>query len=825
MSTDSDNTLNIEIDGRACTARKGQMLIEVADANAIPIPRFCYHRKLTVAANCRMCLVEVEKAPKALPACATPVAEGMRVFTRSKAARNAQKSVMEFLLINHPLDCPICDQGGECELQDLAMGYGRDISRFNERKRVVVDKNLGPLIATDMTRCIHCTRCVRFGEEIAGMPELGVTGRGEAMEIGTFIENGIDNELSGNVIDLCPVGALTSKPFRFSARSWEMAQHDGIAPHDPIGSNIHLHVRRGQVMRVLPKANESINEVWISDRDRFGYEGLRSDDRVLAPMLRDADGWREAPWEEALDAVVAGMSGGEDSAGDLSGKIAALASPSSTLEELFLFQRLLRGLGSPNIDHRLRQHDFSDQEQAPSYPTLGLGIDDIEGLDAAFLVGSITRKEHPLINHRLRKASLRGAAISYLDTADHPLNLAASERIVVPPSALLSGLVEVAGAAARIAGGDLEALRPLLEGAGTALGDKKAHVEEKAQAIARALIEAERGAILIGPQALGHRQAAALRGIAAHLAQLTGSTLGTLDEGANAAGAWIAGAVPHRGPQGTKPAQPGLDALSMLHSDADRWFLLGVEPELDCAQGAKAKAKLEGSRFVVALSAFRSQAMLEYAHVILPIATFAETGGTFVNMTGTWQSFKAAALAPGESRPAWRILRVLGNRFDLEGFDQRSLEDVRLDIGPPQPASADGWRLPPISAVAGDEPTKGDSSKNSKKDVCKVERIAPVPIHAVDSLVRRSAPLQATDDALRAGAGVALNPATIERFSLAAGASVRVRHDKTGDEIEIDLVADESVPEGCAYLPSAIPSSAAIDADGGSLVIERSAGK
>ena len=815
MSTDSDTLLNIEIDGRACTARKGQMLIDVADANAIAIPRFCYHRKLTVAANCRMCLVEVEKAPKPLPACATPVADGMKVFTRSKFARDAQKSVMEFLLINHPLDCPICDQGGECELQDLAMGYGRDISRFNERKRVVVDKNLGPLIATDMTRCIHCTRCVRFGEEIAGMPELGVTGRGEGMEIGTFIENGIDNELSGNVIDLCPVGALTSKPFRFRARAWEMAQHDGIAPHDPIGSNIHLHVRQGQVMRVLPRANESINEVWISDRDRFGYEGLRSDDRMLAPMLRDAGGWREVPWEEALDAVVAGISGGEDSAGGQdgrSGKIAALASPSSTLEELFLFQRLVRGLGSPNIDHRLRQRDFSDQEQAPSYPTIGRGIDDLEGLDAAFLIGSITRKEHPLIGHRLRKASLRGAAISCLDTTDHPLNLAASNRMIVPPSALISGLIEVAGAASRIVGRDIEGLGPLLEGAAAVLADKKAHVDEKAHAIARSLVEAERGAILIGPQAIGHRQAASLRGIAACLADLTGSTLGTLDVGANAAGAWIAGAVPHRGPQGTISAQSGLDVSAMLRSDADRWLLLGVEPELDCAEGARAKAKLGQSRFVVVLGAFRSEAMLEYADVILPIATFAETGGTFVNMTGLWQSFDAAAAVPGESRPAWRILRVLGNRFELDGFDQRSLEDVRSDIGPSRSASAFGWSLPPSSAVAVDEPLK---------DERRVERIAPVPIHAVDPLVRRSAPLQATDDALRAGAGVALNPATIERLSLEAGAPVRVRHDETLQEIEIDLVADESVPEGCACLPSGIPLSAAIDADGGALVIER----
>ena len=422
----SEDTLSIEIDGRAYQARKGQMIIEVTDANAIPIPRFCYHDKLSVAANCRMCLVEVERAPKPLPACATPVMDGMKVSTRSKTARNAQKSVMEFLLINHPLDCPICDQGGECELQDVAMDYGRDVSRFNERKRAVEDKDLGPLIATDMTRCIHCTRCVRFGEEIGGMPELGATGRSEHMEIGTFITRSVDSELSGNVIDLCPVGALTSKPFRFRARAWEMAQRDGVAPHDPVGSNIRLHVHRGRVLRVVPRANESINEVWISDRDRFGYEGLYSEDRVLSPMVKRDGAWSEVSWEEALEAAVEGLrhvvaeKGGES--------VGALASASCTVEELYLFQKLVRGIGSANVDHRVRQRDFSDQNAAPGYPSLGMGVDELERLDAALLVGSCTRKEHPIVNHRLRKASLAGASVMYLDVMAHDLNIAPAAR-------------------------------------------------------------------------------------------------------------------------------------------------------------------------------------------------------------------------------------------------------------------------------------------------------------------------------------------------------------------------------------------------------------
>ena len=716
-----DDTLSIEIDGRAYPARKGQMVIEVADANAIPIPRFCYHEKLSVAANCRMCLVEVERAPKPLPACATPVMDGMKVFTRSKTARNAQKSVMEFLLINHPLDCPICDQGGECELQDVAMGYGRDVSRFNERKRAVEDKDLGPLIATDMTRCIHCTRCVRFGEEIGGMPELGATGRSEDMEIGTYITRSVDSELSGNVIDLCPVGALTSKPFRFRARAWEMAQYDGIAPHDPVGSNIHLHVRRGRVLRVVPRANESINEVWISDRDRFGYEGLYSDDRVLAPMVKRDGAWCEVSWEEALEAAAEGLRRVvAEKGGDA---IGALASASCTVEELYLFQKLVRGIGSGNIDHRVRQRDFSDQDAAPGYPSIGMGVDTLERLDAALLVGSCTRKEHPIVNHRLRKASLAGASVMYLDVMAHDLNIAPVARIVVAPSKLADRLAAITAAAARLAGREPEGLATLAAGV---------EVDSDAERIARTLVEAGRGAILLGPQAVNHRDAAALRGLAACLADLTGATLGTLDEGANPAGAWIAGALPHRDANGAPVKQTGLDAHAMIEAGLDAWVLMGLEPELDCADGARAREALNRAGFVVALSTFRSEAMSEYADVILPVAAFAETEGTFVNLSGTWQSFGAATSPYADSRPAWRVLRVLGNLFKLDGFEQETIDDVREELGESGPAREPAWTVPPSL------PESVDGG---------IERIASVPIYAADPLVRRSKPLQATKDA------------------------------------------------------------------------------
>ena len=635
-----DDTFSIEIDGRPFPARKGQMLIEVADANAIPIPRFCYHEKLTVAANCRMCLVEVERAPKPLPACATPVMDGMKVFTRSKLARNAQKSVMEFLLVNHPLDCPICDQGGECELQDVAMGYGRDVSRFNERKRAVEDKDLGPLIATDMTRCIHCTRCVRFGEEIGGMPELGATGRGEDMEIGTFITRSVDSELSGNVIDLCPVGALTSKPFRFRARAWEMAQRDGIAPHDPVGSNIHLHVRRGRVLRVVPRANESINEVWLSDRDRFGYEGLYSEDRVLAPMVKRGGAWCEVSWEEGLEAAVKGLR--EVIAEKGGDAVGALASASCTVEELYLFQKLARGFGCANVDHRVRQRDFSDQDAAPTCPSIGMGVDDLERLDAALLVGSWTRKEHPIVNHRLRKASLAGASVMYLDVMAHDLNIAPAARVVVAPSKLAGRLAAVTVAAARIAGQEPDGLGALRVGV---------EIEAGAERIARVLTDAGRGAILLGPQAICHREAAALRGLAACLADLTGVTLGTLDEGANPAGAWIAGVVPHRDAHGAESSRTGHDARAMIEAGLDAYVLMGLEPELDCFNGARTREALDRARFVVSLSTFRSEAMSEYADVLLPVASFAETDGTFVNLSGTWQTFAAATASYADSPP------------------------------------------------------------------------------------------------------------------------------------------------------------------------------
>ena len=651
------------------------------------------------------------------------------------------------------------------------------------------------------------------------MPELGATGRSEDMEIGTYITRSVDSELSGNVIDLCPVGALTSKPFRFRARAWEMAQRDGIAPHDPVGSNIHLHVRRGRVLRVVPRANESINEVWISDRDRFGYEGLYSEDRVRSPMVKRDGAWSEVSWEEALEAAVKGLrevvseKGGE--------AVGALASACCTIEELYLFQRLIRGIGSANVDHRVRQRDFSDQDAAPTYPSIGMGVDELERLDAALLVGSCTRKEHPIVNHRLRKASLAGASVMYLDVMAHDLNISPTARIVVPPSKLASRLAAVAMAAARLTDTEPEGLAALAAGV---------EVDTDAETMARTLVDAGRGAILLGPQAINHRNAAALRGLGACLAVLTGTRLGTLDEGANPAGAWVAGVLPHREAGDVSAKRFGLDARAMIEAGLDAYVLMGLEPEIDCADGVRARRTLNEAGFVVSLSTFRSQAMTEYADVILPIAAFAETEGTFVNLSGVWQSFDAAAPPYAESRPAWRVLRVLGNLFELSGFEQETIQDVRagLDALEPKKVGKNLWTMPSGRRFVVNSGSKGASLGMAQWRLPQclplpddlaggLERIALMPIYAADPLVRRSKPLQATKDAEFAGVGV--NPATLERLGVQVGELVVV-HQGAGSVV-LDIAADHRISDNCAWLPVGISATADLGANDGAVVIDK----
>ncbi len=683
----SKDTINIEVNGQELEASPGQMLIEVTDAAGIYIPRFCYHEKLSIAANCRMCLVEVEKAPKPLPACATPVAPGMKVMTRSPLAISAQKATMEFLLINHPLDCPICDQGGECELQDLAMGYGRDISRYNERKRVVKDKDIGPLVSTDMTRCIHCTRCVRFGQEIAGIQELGTLGRGERTEIGTFIEKSIDHELSGNIIDLCPVGALNNKPYRFSARAWEMVQRDTIAPHDCLGANLHAHVLEGRVKRVVPKVNEAINETWASDRDRFSYEGIYSEDRLTRPMLRRDGELQPCSWDDALQAAAAAL----QQAGADSG---ALVSPSATVEEGYLLQRILRHLGSHNIDHRLRRQDFRAQENDPAFPWLGMEIAELEQQQAILVVGSNLRAEVPLLAHRVRKAALAGAKVSFINPQAYEYLFPVADN----------GAHE-----------DLVASLGQLNGAGNDAP------------IVQALSDADQALILLGTLAGRDPRFAELRQQAQQLASATGAKLGFLSEGANSAGLSQAGVLPHRLPGGVAISHAGKTAAEMLAEPPGCLLLMGIEATLDCADAAAAEQMLAASGQVIALSSFLSPELEANADIVLPMGTFAETAGSYVNVAGHWQSFTGVANAVGDSRPGWKLLRVLGNLLDLPDCDYQAADAVTAEIRDlaASMSADDSVALATLSPAAG-----GAASE--------------LGIYQVDALVRRAASLQLT---------------------------------------------------------------------------------
>ncbi len=776
-----DQTITIEVDGRELQARPGAMLIEVTDAAGIAIPRFCYHKKLSVAANCRMCLVEVERAPKPMPACATPISAGMKVHTRSALALEAQQGTMEFLLINHPLDCPICDQGGECELQDLSMGYGSDLSRFAERKRVVANPDIGPLIQTDMTRCIHCTRCVRFGQEIAGVRELGATGRGEHMKIGTYVARTVDSELSGNVIDLCPVGALTSKPFLFTARAWELSRYPSLAPHDGVGSNLFVYLRRGRVMRVSPRDNEAVNECWISDRDRFSYEGLYAEDRLTRPMLKKDGKWREVDWAEALDGAAKALK-------RAGGGLATLISPRASVEECYLAQKLTRGLGSGSVDHRLRQADFRDDGAEPPLAWLGMPIEDIERLQAALIIGGNPRKDQPLIGHRLRKAALSGAAISYLNPLGVDLTHAATQ-LVAPPS----GLVRELAALARALG--LTTKVPT---------DAKPTAEHRR--IAGELKGAQRAALFIGPLAQAHPDYAVLRGLAHRIAEKAGCNLGYLCEGCNGLGARLAGALPLHDPAGRAAEIKGVDAGRMVAERQAGYLLLDVDPALDCWDPSAVRATLAGTSPVVALSVYRTPVLQSCADVLLPIGAFTETSGTCVNAAGLWQSFGGVASPLGEARPAWKVLRVLGNLLGLDGFEQTSSEEVLAEVRGLCQGVEPGNQL------------RGEPTVKVLYAAGTLERIGEVPIYASDALVRRAPALQRTADACQA-TGARIHPALAERLGVGEGDRVLVS--QGSGRLERPLSLDRKVPDGCVWMPAGVEGSGCLGGQFGDLTLEK----
>ena len=773
-------SVKLEIDGLPVEVPRGTMVMQAANRLGIYVPHFCYHKKLSIAANCRMCLVQVEKAPKPMPACATPVADGMKVWTHSEQAKQAQNGVMEFLLINHPLDCPICDQGGECQLQDLAVGYGKSDSRYKEPKRVVLRKETGPLVAAEeMSRCIQCTRCVRFGQEVAGMMELGMIGRGEHSEIVTFVGRTMHSELSGNMIDLCPVGALTSRPFRYTARAWELGRRKSVSPHDGLGSNLIVNTSVSKVMRVLPLENEELNECWLSDKDRFSYEALNSEERLTRPMVRQGGVLRESDWQSALEHAArllreARQQGGGEAIG-------VLASPHATFEELHLAQKLARGLGSDNVDFRLRQGDFSADAKLSGAPWLGMKVAELGTLDRVLIVGSFLRKDHPLLANRFRQAAKRGQQVNLLHVANDDPWMTVKNTWVVRPSELVAALGEIVKAA-------LEGKQPPPQ----ALASLQS--SDMAKAMAESLASGQNAGIFLGNTAQQHPQGAQLHALVQELARITGARFGFLGEAANSVGGYIARCVPQKG---------GLNARAMLESPRKAYLLVSVEPELDCHDPLTAMRAIAAAESVVALTTYRTSAT-EFADVLLPIAPFSETSGSFVNTEGRMQSFNRVTRELGETRPGWKVLRVLGNFLELQGFEYTKSEAVRDEACPAGEVAA---RL--NNAVSGVEirPTKGTNA---------LERIADVPIYFADPIVRRAPSLQQTVDA--APPVARLHPAVLQALGIRPGAKVSVRQG-TG-EATVEAVADERVPQGCLRLAAAHSLTARLGPMFGDVIVE-----
>ncbi|MEY3419042.1 MAG: hypothetical protein RJA46_813 [Pseudomonadota bacterium] len=769
--------VEIELDGKAVEVPQGSMVMHAANKLGTYIPHFCYHKKLSIAANCRMCLVEVEKAPKPLPACATPVTQGMKVFTHSAKAVEAQRSVMEFLLINHPLDCPICDQGGECQLQDLAVGYGKSNSRYEEEKRVVFHKNVGPLISMqEMTRCIHCTRCVRFGQEVAGVMELGMVNRGEHSEITTFAGQTIDSELSGNMIDLCPVGALTSKPFRYAARTWELGRKRSVSPHDSLGANTTIQTKANKVMRVVALENDAVNECWISDRDRFAYEGLNSADRVTTPMVKQGGQWLETDWQSAMDYVAHSLKTISAESGPEA--VAALAHPISSTEELFLLQKMIRGLGSKQVDTRLRQ---TDVKGAAAAPWLGMSISKVSELDRVLVIGSFLRKEQPLIAARLRTATKRGLQVSRIDAGGDDW-LIPNTAIAATPSTWLNTLSEVALAVAKA------------KSASAPSGTPNLSVSATAQKIADSLLSGASTSVLLGSAAIAHPQASDLHVLAQFIAEQTGATLGFLPVGGNAVGASLVNAN-------------GVGVESVLSGDRRAVILMNIEPDADLPNPEQARVALAKANTVIALSAYKSADLLEVADVILPISTFTETVSTFVNAEGRAQTIQPAVKPLGDSRPAWKVLRVLGGLLNLDGFLYNIPEEVLGE------ALGENY----CTKLSNQSTVSGLTNSNAAPSAG-LERISDVGIYAGDQIVRRSSALQLTRDAKR-GNQVGLGQALFNELGLKEGDAVRVT--QGGHSIDLPATLEANLAKAAVRISAGTMASAKLGSMFGPVTVSK----
>ncbi|MFZ3039922.1 MAG: NADH-quinone oxidoreductase subunit NuoG [Polynucleobacter sp.] len=769
--------VEIELDGKAVEVPQGSMVMHAANKLGTYIPHFCYHKKLSIAANCRMCLVEVEKAPKPLPACATPVTQGMKVFTHSAKAVEAQRSVMEFLLINHPLDCPICDQGGECQLQDLAVGYGKSNSRYEEDKRVVFHKNVGPLISMqEMTRCIHCTRCVRFGQEVAGVMELGMVNRGEHSEITTFAGQTIDSELSGNMIDLCPVGALTSKPFRYAARTWELGRKRSVSPHDSLGANTTIQTKANKVMRVVALENDAVNECWISDRDRFAYEGLNSADRVTTPMVKQGGQWLETDWQSAMDYVAHSLKTISSENGPEA--VAALAHPISSTEELYLLQKMIRGLGSNQVETRLRQTDLKG---AASAPWLGMPIAKVSELDRVLVVGSFLRKEQPLIATRLRAGAKRGLQVSRIDAGGDDWLIPAT-GIAATPSAWVNALSKVALAVAKA------------KSVSAPTGTPNLTVSAAAQKIADSLLSGTSTSVLLGSAAIAHPHASDLHVLAQFIAEQTGATLGFLPVGGNAVGASLVNAN-------------GAGVESVLSGDRHAVILMNIEPDADLPNPVQARAALAKANTVIALSAYKSADLLEVADVILPISTYTESVSTFVNSEGLAQTIQPAVKPLGDSRPAWKVLRVLGGLLNLDGFLYNMPEEVLGE------ALGENYCTKLNNQSAATSLTNGNATPSAG-----LERLSDVGIYAGDQIVRRSSALQLTRDAKR-GNQVGLGQALFNELSLKEGDAVRVT--QGGQSVDLPATLEANLAKGAVRISAGTMASAQLGSMFGPVTVSK----
>ncbi len=778
------NMIEIHVDGKPVEVPQGSMVMHATNKLGTYVPHFCYHKKLSIAANCRMCLVEVEKAPKPLPACATPVMPGMKVFTHSAKAVEAQKSVMEFLLINHPLDCPICDQGGECQLQDLAVGYGKSSSRYKEEKRVVFHKNVGPLISMEeMSRCIHCTRCVRFGQEVAGVMELGMINRGEHSEITTFVGQTVDSELSGNMIDICPVGALTSKPFRYAARTWELVRKRSISPHDSLGTNTTAQTKANHVMRVVALENEAINECWISDRDRFAYEGLNSADRLTTPMVKQNGQWLETDWQSALDYVVHSLGDIQKQHG--SDALAAIAHPISSVEELYLLQKVMRGLGVQQIESRLRQ---TDTRGAAQTAWLGMPIAQISDLKRVLMIGSHLRKDLPLIAARVRTATKRGLQVYRLDAGGDDWLMPIASHLKSAPSQWIDQLAQIAHAVAKAKSVSLPA------------GLSAQNVSASAQVIADELLKAtdsEKQAIFLGSLAIHHPNASDIHVAAQFIAEQTGSSFGFLNEGGNSVGAQLVGA--------TQGNQASIDTL--LQGNVRAFVLMNTEPLLDLPNPQQTRTALQKADTVIAMSAYTSPDLLELADVILPITPYTETVGSFVNLAGQIQTIQPAVRPLADARPAWKVLRALGSLLNLEGFLYNLPEEVYADA-----------LAKPVEQQLNNRFTAGMEVQQKVKFAAQLERLADQPIYSCDAIVRRAPSLQLTRDAKSANC-VGIGEALLSKLNLKEGDRVTITQNGQSLEAKVQLMS--GLADGVVRIASATALSAHLGSMFGEITLSK----